>query len=121
MNKFRALLELLVRLNKRRLRNPVGSFLFYRLHQDRELQLFWPGNALAPRNDHEIRHVNTVVMENFLRNALVFAKNQAGGAATSKGHVLHLQERNNILVESAVVLKLIRQIKNYIRLEGFQF
>src|SRR5262249_12597084 len=87
----------------------------------RELELLGPGNALAPGDDHEIRHVDAMVMQDFFRDTLVLAQNKTGGAATSKWHALHLQKRNNVLIEATVVLELIRQIKNHVGLERFQF
>ena len=38
-----------------------------------------------------------------------------------KGTLLHLEKRNNVLVEPAVVLELIGQIENDVGGEGFQF
>src|SRR5689334_4391150 len=62
-----------------------------------------------------------MVMQNFLRDALVFAENETSRAATCKRHSLHFQEGNDVLVEPAVVLELIGQIKNHVRLEDCQF
>src|SRR5207248_7371286 len=107
VDKRRAFPELLVRLNKGCLRNAVGGLFFYRLHQDRKLELFGAGNALAARNDDEVRNVNAMIMQNFLRNAFVLAKNETGRAATGEGHALHFEKRNNVLVEPAVILELV--------------
>ena len=71
-------------------------------------------------NDDEIRHVNTVIMQNFFRDALVFAENKTGRAATGEGHALHFEEGNDVLIEAAVILELIGQIENHVRLEGCQ-
>src|SRR5689334_25415714 len=62
-----------------------------------------------------------MVMQNFLRDALVFAENETSRAATCKRHSLHFQEGNDVLVEPAVVLELISQIKNHVGREGCQF
>ena len=60
MNKCRSFAELLIRLDKRRLRTPVGSFLFHGFDQNRELDVS-VGRCVGPGNDHEIWHVDTVV------------------------------------------------------------
>ena len=49
VNKRDALLELLVGRDKRSLRNPVGSFFFNRLHQDRKLGPLQSRDPLASR------------------------------------------------------------------------
>src|SRR5439155_4623022 len=121
MNKRRAFPELLGRLNKGGLRNAVGGFFFYRLHQDRELELLGTGNALTARDDDEVRNVDAVIMQNFFRDAFVFAKNESGRAATGEGDALHFEKGNDVLVEPAVVFELVGEIKNYIRRKVFQF
>ena len=121
MNKRGAFPELLVRLNKRGLRNAVGGLFFYRLHQNRELKLSRAGNALAARNDDEVRNVDAVIMQNLFRDAFVFAKNETGRAATGEGDALHFEKGNYVLVEPAVVLELIRQIEYYVGGEVFEF
>src|SRR5205085_9938225 len=70
------------------------------------------------RDHDEIRDVNVVIAEDFLRCSLVLAKDKSGRAATGERHALHLQERRDVLVESAVVLELIREIENHIRPEA---
>src|SRR5690349_5888014 len=59
-------------------------------------------------------------MQNFFRDTLVFAKNKTGSAATGKWDALHFQKGNDVLIEAAVVLELIGQIKNHVRLESCQ-
>src|SRR5207244_4844373 len=100
------------------LRNPVVGFLLHGFDQNRELELLGPRNALTARDDDEIRDVDAMIMQNFLRDALVFAENQTGRAATGKGDALHFQKGNDVLIEPAVILELIRQIKNHVRLKG---
>src|SRR4030095_11400879 len=78
-------------------------------------------NALAARNDDEVRNVDAMIMQNFFRDAFVFAKNESSRAATGEGDALHVEKRNNVLVEPAVVFELVGEVKNYIRPEGFQF
>ena len=51
----------------------------------------------------------------------MFAKDETGRPAAGKGHVLHLEKRNNVLVEPAVVLELVGEIENDVGREGFQF
>ena len=50
----------------------------------------------------------------------MFAKDETGRAATGKGHALHFEEGNDVLVEPAVVLELVGQIENHVGREGFQ-
>src|SRR6476660_10299584 len=121
MNKRGAFPKLLVCLNKGGLRNAVGGFFFYGLPQNRKLKLFGADNALAARDDDEIGNANAMIMQNFFRDAFVFAKNQTGRAATSEGHTLHFEKGNDVLIEPAVILELVGQIKNYVGREGFQF
>ncbi len=121
MNKRRAFPELLICLNKGGLRNAVGGFFFYRLHQDRKLKLLGAGDALTARNDDEVRNVDAMIMQNFFRDAFVFAKNESGRAATGEGNALHFEKGNNVLVEPAVVFELVGEIKNYVRGEVLQF
>src|SRR6266567_3597351 len=121
MYKRRAFPELLVCLDKGGLRNTVGGFFLYRLHQDRELKLPGAGNALTARNDDEVRNVDAMIMQDFFRDPFVFAKNEPGRAATGKGHTLHFEKGNDVLVEAAVVLELVGEIENYVGREVFQF
>ena len=62
-----------------------------------------------------------MIVQDFFRDALVFAKREAGRAAAGKGHALHFEERNDVLVEPAVVLELVGEIENDIRREALQF
>ena len=55
VNESDALPELLVGLDEGGLRDAVGRLFFHRLDQDRELELPWPRDALAARDDHEVR------------------------------------------------------------------
>ena len=65
VNKGHALSELLVGLDERRLRNAVRRLFFHRLHQDWKLELLGPCDALAARDDHEVRHVDAMIAEDF--------------------------------------------------------
>ena len=80
-----------------------------------------PGDALAARDDDEVRHVDAMIAEDFFRDAFVFAKDETGRAATGKGHALHFEKRNDVLVEPAVVLELVGEIENDVGREAFQF
>ena len=51
----------------------------------------------------------------------MFAKDETRGPAARKGHILHLEKRNNVLVKSAVVLELVGEVENDVGREGFQF
>src|SRR4029077_14913449 len=92
-----------------------------RFDQNREVELLRSTDALAARNDHKIRNVDPVVMQNFFRDALVFAERQSGRAAASEGQTLHFEERNDVLIEARVVLELLDQIEKDIWLEAFDF
>ena len=85
------------------------------------LSCFGRDDALAARDDDEIRNVNAMIAENLFRDAFVFAKSQTGRAATGEGHALHFEEGNDVLIERAVVLELVGQIENHVRREAFQF
>ena len=61
-----------------------------------------------------------MIAEDLLRDALVLAERQPGGAAAGKRHATHGQERNDVLVERAVVLELIGQVEDHVRLERLQ-
>ena len=50
----------------------------------------------------------------------MLAKRKTGRTATGEGHAVHFEERNDVLVEGAIVFELIRQVENDIRLEAFQ-
>ena len=60
-------------------------------------------------------------MQNLFRNALVLAKGKTGRAATGKGQALHLEKRNNVLVESGVVPELFDQVEKNIGRARLQF
>src|SRR5439155_25291209 len=92
VNKSDTLAELLIRLNERCPRNAVGRLFFRWLNQDRKLELFGPRNALAARNDHEVRHMDAVIVENLFRAPLVLAKGKTGRAAPGKRQVLHFEK-----------------------------
>src|SRR5438105_7746439 len=121
MNKRGAFPELLVCLNKGGLRNAVGGFFFYRLHQNRKLELFGTDNALTARDDDEIGNPNTMIMQDFFRDAFVFAKDQTCRTATGEGDSLHFEKGNNVLIEPAVILELFGEIENYVGREVIQF
>ena len=118
---MRPLPELLVGLDKRCLGDAVGGLFSYRLDQERELELPRPRNALSARDDDEVRSVNAMIAEDFFRDALVFAKRQTGRAAASKRHALHFEKRDNVLIESAVVLELVGEVEKNVRRERLQF
>ena len=88
-------------LDERRLRNPERRLFLQRFDQDRKLELLRPRNAFATRNDDEMRHMDAVIMQDFFRNAFVLAKGQTGRAAAGKRQTLHLEKRNDVLIEGA--------------------
>ena len=59
--------------------------------------------------------------ENFFRDAFVFAKSKTSRAATGEWHALHLQKRNNVLVEFRIVFELFDQVEKDVRLKAFHF
>src|SRR4029450_1352991 len=121
VNKSDPLPELVVGFDKRRPRNSVGGFFFHRLYQDRKLDLLGSPDALAARDDDEVRHVDTVIMQNLFRNALVLAKGKTGRAATGKRQALHFEKRNDVLVESGVIPELFDKVEKDIGRERLQF
>src|SRR5204862_8288432 len=92
MNKSDPLTEIVVGLDERRLRNAVGRFFFYGLYQDRKLELLGSPDALAARNDDEMGHMDSVIVQNLFRNAFVLAKRKAGRTAAGKGPPLHFEK-----------------------------
>ncbi len=51
----------------------------------------------------------------------MLAKRETGRAATGKGHALHFEKRNDVLIEAAVVLELVGEVEKDIGREGLQF
>src|SRR5439155_26999293 len=92
MNKRHPLTEIVVGLDERRLRNAVGRFFFHRLDQDRKLELLRSPDALAARNDDEMGHMDSVIVQNFFRNALVLAKRKAGRTTAGERPPLHFEK-----------------------------
>src|SRR5437667_8701967 len=121
VNKGDPLAELLVVLDERCPRNAVGCLFFDRLNQDWKLELPGPCDALAARNDHEVRHMDAVIVENLFRDTLVLAKSKTSRATAGKGKVLHFEKGNDVLIESGIVLELFDQVEKNIGREGFQF
>src|SRR6185437_1260173 len=121
VNELHALLELLVRLDEGRLRNSVRSLLLQRFHQDGKPEPFGARKTFAAREGHEIRCVDAMVTEDLLGNALVLAEREPGGAAARERQTLHFEKRCNVLVERAVVLELVGEVEDEVRLEALQF
>src|SRR4029077_12219104 len=92
VNKTDPLTEIVVGLDERRLRNAVGRFFFYGLDQNRKLELLRSPDALAARNDDEMGHMDSVIVQNLFRNAFVLAKREAGRTAAGKWPPLHLEK-----------------------------
>ena len=65
--------------------------------------------------------MDAMIAEDLLRNGFVLAQRQAGGAATGEWQAVHLQERDNVLVEGAVVVELIGQVEDDVGLEELEF
>jgi len=60
-----------------------------------------------------------MMAQDFFRDAFVFAKRQTSRAASGKRHALHLEERNDVLVEPRIIFELLDQIEKNVRLEAF--
>src|SRR5947207_7281401 len=65
--------------------------------------------------------MDSMIVENLFREALVLAKGKTGRAAAGKGEALHFEKGNNVLVESGIVLELFDEIEKNIRRERLQF
>ena len=65
--------ELVVGLDEGGLADAVGGLLLEGLDQDGEAQPGRPGDALAARQHGELRHMDAVIPEDLLRDALVLA------------------------------------------------
>ena len=50
----------------------------------------------------------------------MLAERQSGRAAAGERHAVHFEERNDVLVEGAVVLELVGEIENDVRLEALE-
>jgi hypothetical protein len=74
-------------------------------------------NAAAPGNDGEGGDTNAMITEDFLGDALVFGEEQSGGPATGERDADEFEERDDVLIEPAVVAELIGEIEHNIRLE----
>ena len=77
-------------------------------------------HAFAARDDRELRHADAVVAENLLGDGLVLAERQAGRAAAGERHAVHFEERDDVLVEGAVVLELVGEVEDDVRLEALE-
>jgi hypothetical protein len=51
----------------------------------------------------------------------VLAKGKTGRAASSEGETLHLEKRDDVLIESGIVPELFDQVEKNVRSEGLQF
>ena len=100
-----------------RLGNSVGSFVLRRFHQDWELELLGPADALPARDDDEIRHMEMVIVAESFWRCLCVCKRHAAGAATGEREPLHFVKGDNVLVESGVVPELLDQIEENVGLE----
>src|SRR3954463_11632135 len=120
VNELHAFFELFITLHKGGLRNPEGSFLLKRFYQDGKPQWLGTGNSFASGDGHEVRDVNPMVSEDLFRDALVFAKRQAGRAASRERQAVHLQKGDDILVTRPVVVELVGEIENDVGIEPLQ-
>src|SRR5665213_3727265 len=114
MDKSDPLAELFVRLHKGCLRNSIRCLFLERFDENRKRQPFRTYDSFTPRNNDEIRRMDTVVAENFFRDALVLAKGQPGRTAAGERYARHREERNDVLIEGPVVAELVGQVENHI-------
>src|SRR5439155_10409021 len=112
--------ELLVVLDKRGLRDAIGGLLLQRLYQDGKAESLRARNAFAARDGDELRHADAMVAQDFFGDSLVLAERQPGRTAPGEGHPVHFEERNDVLVEGAVVLELVGQVENDVRPEALE-
>ena len=61
--------------------------------------------------------MNAVITEDLFRDSLVFAKREACRAATGETQAMHFEKRHDVLIERAVVVELIRQVEDQVRLK----
>jgi hypothetical protein len=76
--------------------------------------------AFAARDDSKFRHVDAMVAENLFRDGLVFAERETGGAAAGERDAVHFKERNDVLIERAVVFELVGEVEHDVRLETIE-
>ncbi len=50
------------------------------------------GTTTKLGNDHEVGHVDAMIMQNLFRDALVLAQDKTSRAAASKGQALHFEK-----------------------------
>ena len=60
-------------------------------------------------------------MQDFFRNTFVLAKGETGRATASEGQALHLEKRNDVLIEPRIVPELFDEVEKNVRSEGLQF
>jgi hypothetical protein len=121
VDELNAFLELIIGLDERGLGDAQGRLLLQRFDQDREAERFGSTDSFAAPDHGKLGHVNPVIAEDFFGDAFVFAEGEAGGAASGERHALHFEERHDVLIEGAVVLKLVGQVENHVRLEALEF
>ncbi len=109
------LAKLLVVLDKRRLGNSVGPFLFQRLHKRRQGQAFRPAHLLPDVKDGKLRHADAVMAQDDLGNALVLAERQPDRTTPGKRQVEQFKKRRNVLVVLGVVLEAFDQVEHQVR------
>src|SRR5262245_35825361 len=121
MDKSHTLAELLIGTDNRRPGNCIGCFFLHRFYQNWKPELFGTADALAARNNDEMGNMDPVIVQDFFRNAFVLAKGKTSRAATSEGQALHLEKRNDVLVEARIVPELFDEVEKNVRSEGFHF
>ena len=68
-----------------------------------------------------MRRADSVMGENFFRDPFVFAKGEPGRTATGERRALHLEQRNDVLVEAGIVFELLDQVEKNLWLKRFHF
>ena len=121
VNELDTLFELFVRFDKGGLGDPERGFFLKRFDDNRKFEAFGTGDAFATRDGDEFGCVDAMIAENFFGDGFVFAEREAAGAATGKGRFVRGEERDDVLVEGAVVFELVSEVKDDVGLKFLDF
>ena len=111
-----ALLQLLIAVDDRSLRDADGGFLREGLHDERELQPLGPTDRPAAAEDFALGHRDAVVGEQLFRQRLVAREQQAARIAAGVGQLQQLQVADDVLVEDRDVVEPLEEIERDVRL-----
>ena len=102
------LLQLLVGVDDRGLRDADRRLLRQRLDDQREGQALGPANRPADAEDLELRHLDAVIREQLLRERLVAREQQAARIAARVRQLQQLEMADDVLVEDRDVVEALR-------------